>query len=140
MLKRILLSVLAVLAFTAYSFSQIMPAPAREEGDGPYTKLIIRGVILVDGTGAPPVGPVDIVVEKNRITQIQTVGYPGLPINESKRPEADSVTKVLDLEGHYLLPGFVDSHGHIGGDGQGTPAEYVFKLLSIYGGRGEIGV
>ncbi len=133
MLRRIFLSTLAVFAFAIYSFAQIMPAPAREEGDGPYTKLIIRGVILVDGTGAPPVGPVDIVVEKNRITQIQTVGYPGLPINESKRPEADSVTKVLDLEGHYLLPGFVDSHGHIGGDGQGTPAEYVFKLWMAHG-------
>ncbi len=87
----------------------------------------------MDGTGAPPVGPVDIVVEKNRITQIEIVGYPGLPINESERPEADSVTKVLDLEGHYLLPGFVDSHGHIGGTGQGTPAEYVYKLWMAHG-------
>jgi hypothetical protein len=133
MLRRILFSTLAVFAFTVYSFSQIMPAPPREEGEGPYTKLIIRGVILVDGTGAPPVGPVDIVVEKNRITQIQTVGYPGLPINENRRPKADENTKVLDLEGHYLLPGFIDSHGHIGGTGQGTPAEYVYKLWMAHG-------
>jgi imidazolonepropionase-like amidohydrolase len=37
------------------------------------------------------------------------------------------------LEGHYLLPGFVDMHGHIGGTGQGTPAEYVFKLWMAHG-------
>lgn len=133
MLKKILLTACAGLVFAFHTLAQIMPAPPRAEGEGPYTKLIIRGVILVDGTGAPPVGPVDIVVEKNRITQIQTVGYPGLPINENRRPKADENTQVLDLEGHYLLPGFIDSHGHIGGEGQGTPAEYVYKLWMAHG-------
>lgn len=33
----------------------------------------------------------------------------------------------------YLLPGFVDMHGHIGGQSQGTPAEYVFKLWLAHG-------
>lgn len=133
MLKRILFTAFTGLILVFQAFAQILPAPTRSEGEGPYTKLIIRGVILVDGTGAPPVGPVDIVVEKNRITQIQSVGYPGLPINENRRPKADENTKVLDLEGHYLLPGFVDMHGHIGGSGQGTPAEYVFKLWMAHG-------
>jgi hypothetical protein len=39
----------------------------------------------------------------------------------------------LNLEGHYVLPGFVDLHGHIGGVAQGTPAEYVFKLWLGHG-------
>ena len=43
-------------------------APARREGEGPFTKLIVRGVTLIDGTGGPPRGPVDIVIEGNRIT------------------------------------------------------------------------
>lgn len=119
--------------FTFQGLAQIMPAPERSEGDGPFDKLIIRGVTLIDGTGAPPIGPVDIVVEKNRIVQIQSVGYPGLPINENRRPKADENTQELDLEGHYLLPGLVDMHGHIGGSGQGTPAEYVFKLWMAHG-------
>ncbi len=133
MLKKITLLGLAVFSFTVVAISQIMPSPNRAEGDGPYDRLIIRGVTLIDGTGAPPIGPVDIVVEKNRITQVQTVGYPGLDISENRRPKADDKTKVLDLEGHYLLPGFVDMHGHIGGNGQGTPAEYVFKLWMAHG-------
>jgi adenine deaminase len=33
----------------------------------------------------------------------------------------------------YVLPGFVDMHGHIGGRSQGTPAEYVFKLWLAHG-------
>jgi len=110
-----------------------MPAPDRAEGDGPYDRLIIRGVTLLDGTGAPPIGPVDIVVERNIIAEIRTVGYPGLEIKEDRRPKAGPNDKVLDLEGHYLLPGFIDMHGHIGGSGQGTPAEYVFKLWMAHG-------
>src|SRR5688572_9515908 len=42
-------------------------APARREGEGPFQKLIIRGAILIDGTGGPPRGPVDIVIENNMI-------------------------------------------------------------------------
>jgi len=33
----------------------------------------------------------------------------------------------------YLLPGFVDMHGHIGGEDQGADAEYVFKLWMGHG-------
>jgi imidazolonepropionase-like amidohydrolase len=133
MKKRLLLLAIFGLYLSFTSFSQIESAPDREEGDGQYGRLILRGVILIDGTGAPPVGPVDIVVEKNRIAQIQVVGYPGIPINENRRPKAGPDDKVYELEGHYLLPGFIDSHGHIGGRGQGTPAEYVFKLWMAHG-------
>ncbi|WP_035464617.1 amidohydrolase family protein [Algoriphagus vanfongensis] len=132
MLKKILFT-LAFAVSAVYAFAQIEPAPDRNEGEGPYSKLIIRGVILIDGTGAPPTGPVDIVVEKDKITRIQQVGYPGLPINDARRPKADENTQELDLEGHYLLPGFVDAHAHIGGRGQGTPAEYVYKLWMAHG-------
>jgi len=133
MKKKILLSCIFSFSLAFTLFSQVMPAPVREEGEGPFDRLIFRGVTLLDGTGAPPVGPVDIVVEKNRIAQIQVVGYPGLPINQERRPKAGPNDKVYELEGHYLLPGLVDMHSHIGGSGQGTPAEYVFKLWMAHG-------
>jgi len=133
-MKKSLLLIALFCGFLSVSVNaQIEPAPDRAEGDGQYGRLILRGVILIDGTGAPPIGPVDIVVEKNRISQIQVVGYPGLPISENRRPKAGENDKVYDLEGHYLMPGFVDSHAHIGGRGQGTPAEYVFKLWLAHG-------
>ncbi|WP_296700078.1 amidohydrolase family protein [Algoriphagus sp.] len=133
-MKKSLLLIAFFCGFLSASVNaQIEPAPDRTEGDGQYGRLILRGVILIDGTGAPPIGPVDIVVEKNKIAQIQIVGYPGLPINENRRPKAGENDKVYDLEGHYLMPGFVDSHAHIGGRGQGTPAEYVFKLWMAHG-------
>ncbi len=115
------------------SFAQIPKAPEVKEGGGPYTQLIIRGVTLINGTGAPPAGPVDIVIENNRIVQIQTVGSQGLPINQSRRPALKEGGKELNCEGMFAMPGFIDMHGHIGGTAQGTPAEYVFKLWMAHG-------
>jgi len=133
MFKKLFLTPLFSFVFLLSALAQIEPAPDRAEGEGPFEKLILRGVTLIDGTGAPPIGPVDIVVEQNKITRIQVVGYPGLPISENRRPEAGPNDKEYDLEGHYLLPGFVDMHGHIGGRGQGTSAEYVYKLWMAHG-------
>ncbi|MFZ1524786.1 MAG: amidohydrolase, partial [Saprospiraceae bacterium] len=116
-----------------FLYSQIQQAPQRSEGDGPYERLIIRGVTVINSTGAPPVGPVDIVVEKNIIKEIKSVGYPGAPVMDKDRPKAGAGDKVMDCQGMYILPGFVDMHGHIGGQSQGTPAEYVFKLWLGHG-------
>tara|TARA_R110000868_G_scaffold304437_16_gene565269 strand:- start:51540 stop:53063 length:1524 start_codon:yes stop_codon:yes gene_type:complete len=107
--------------------------PPRAEGEGPFDRLIIRGVNLIDGTGSPATGPVDIVVEGNRIASIRTVGYPGLPINDRRRPEAGTNDKVIDATGMYLLPGFFDMHAHTGGGAQGTTPEYVYKLWLAHG-------
>ncbi len=56
------------------------PAPARKagEGQGPFKKMVIRGVTLIDGTGGPPLSPMDIVIENNRITQVRQAGWPGM--------------------------------------------------------------
>ncbi|HEY6062292.1 MAG TPA: amidohydrolase family protein [Chitinophagaceae bacterium] len=124
---------LAAFVFPFISFSQIKKAPEVKEGDGPWNQLIIRGVTLINGTGAPPVGPVDIVVEKNRIKQVSVVGSPGMAIDVRRRPQLANGGKELNCEGMYLLPGFIDMHGHIGGMDQGTPAEYVFKLWMAHG-------
>jgi len=34
----------------------IPKAPARAEGEGPWKRLVLRGVTVIDGTGAPPFG------------------------------------------------------------------------------------
>ncbi len=113
--------------------AQVEPAPDRQRGEGPYPQLIIRGVTLINGDGSPPRGPIDVVVENNRITAIKVVGYPGVPIKEDGRPKLLPGGREIDGEGMYLLPGFVDLHGHIGGRAQGADAEYVFKLWMGHG-------
>ncbi len=102
------------------------PAPPRgPEAEGPFERLVISNVMLVDGTGAPTRGPVSIVVEDDKITAITT------------RPDTAGA-RVIDGTGHYALPGFIDAHTHIGNPMQGlagpivTP-EYVFKLWLAHG-------
>ncbi len=128
-----LLSLLSLLFLYQVLCAQVQKAPDRFRGDGPHPQLIIRGITLINGNGAPPRGPIDIVVEGNRIKKIAVVGYPGVEINEEKRPQLKAGGKELNCEGMYLLPGFVDMHGHIGGKSQGADAEYVFKLWMGHG-------
>ncbi|WP_109298930.1 amidohydrolase family protein [Aquimarina sp. AU474] len=106
---------------------------AQDFSEGPFSQLIIRGAMLINGNGAPPRGPVDIVVEKNIIKDVVVVGYPGVLIDESKRPRLKPGGKELHAGGMYVLPGFVDMHGHIGGVAQGADSDYVFKLWMAHG-------
>jgi len=134
---RHLLLVLATFLLLAPAAAEepesIEPAPPRVEGEGPWERLILRGATVIDGTGAPPRGPMDVVVEGDRIVEVKSVGNPGVPIDPDDRPELGEGGHEIDLSGHYLLPGFVDMHAHIGGVEQGTPAEYVFKLWMGHG-------
>ncbi len=109
------------------------PGSNGAEGEGPFERLVLRGATLVDGTGAPPIGPVDIVIEGNRIVEIKIVGSPGIAIDPDKRPSLGENGHEIDLQGKFVLPGFVDMHGHLGGTEQGTPAEYVLKLWMAHG-------
>jgi hypothetical protein len=115
------------------ALAAIPAAPPRAEGDGPQAQLILRGVILVNGTGSPAFGPVDLVIEGNRIAEVKLVGSAGAPIKPENRPALKAGGRELDLAGHYVLPGLIDLHGHIGGEEQGTPAEYVYKLWLGHG-------
>jgi imidazolonepropionase-like amidohydrolase len=102
-----------------------------DEGDGPHQRLILRGATVIDGTGAPPRGPVDIVIENDRIVSVNSVGYPFVPINERGRP--GNATKEIDVSGMYVMPGFIDMHVHTGGAGKAPQPEYVYKLWMGHG-------
>ena len=102
-----------------------------DEGDGPHQRLILRGATIIDGTGAPPQGPVDIVIEGDRIAEIRSVGFPGVEIRERSRPQ--DATREIDLTGNYVMPGFVDMHVHTGGAGKAPQPEYTYKLWMGHG-------
>ena len=87
---RLLLFVFVGLSFLSASAQSVPEAPLIKEGEGPFSQMIIRGATLINSTGAPPIGPVDIVIEDNIITDIQVVGYPGVEIDSSRRPALKS--------------------------------------------------
>jgi imidazolonepropionase-like amidohydrolase len=139
-LTSVLFSAAGTAAETDSLFASIKDdVPPRGEGQGQYDQLIIRGAYLIDGTGAPATGPVDVVVEDDRITQVTTVGTPGIAIDPEGRPPlldgADLKTREIDAHGKYLLPGFVDSHTHVHAPDkrQKVSADYIFKLWLGHG-------
>jgi imidazolonepropionase-like amidohydrolase len=114
-----------------------LPAPPRAEGDGPYERLVIRNATLIDGTGAPAGGPVNIIIEGNRIAAVEKTEY----IAGDMRPAATAqqASQEIDATGMYVLPGFVDLHLHSGDIPKTPKAEYVYKLWLAHGvtsGRG----
>ncbi|WP_417657824.1 amidohydrolase family protein [Pseudidiomarina aestuarii] len=136
---RQLMTILTTLSCAVLLTSSVLAAPPPkatergERGDGPHQRLILRGGILVNGEGAPAYGPVDIVIENDRIVNVVSVGHPGVPIKPEGRPVAQSGDREIDVSGHYILPGFVDMHGHIGGSADNIPADYVLKLWLAHG-------
>ena len=102
-------------------------ASGAAEGEEADLRLILRGVTAVDGTGAPPAGPVDIVIQHGRIARIVPVGSPGLPAVPEARPGLEG-GREIDLAGMWVLPGFVDLYAH-----PIQPVEYVAKLWLGHG-------
>jgi imidazolonepropionase-like amidohydrolase len=87
-----------------------------------YERLVIRNALLIDGKGTPMRGPVDIILQGNRI---QSVG--------SARGEEDAYAEeshVLDGTSLYVLPGLINLHAHIHDNRGGVriPFEYLYKL------------
>jgi imidazolonepropionase-like amidohydrolase len=93
MLARSLVVVLLTLAL-----------PSAQQPDGPAQKVIHAGR-LIDGTSATVREKVSIIVEGERITDVQ---------NGFARPAG---AQVIDLSRATVLPGLIDSHTHITGEG-----------------------
>ena len=74
-MKKLITTLICLLFFTHFC------AQEKKFSDGPFDQLIIRGATLINGNGSPPLGPVDIVIEKNIIKlsycflSWSTVGY-----------------------------------------------------------------
>jgi imidazolonepropionase-like amidohydrolase len=123
----------------AMGLSQPPLAPPRgAESAGPYQRLIIENATIIDGAGAPPRGPVSIEIEADRIVAVRA-GKPRTNGDGAGTPPAgDTGLRVIDANGKYVLPGFVDAHFHLGTPshafaGALTDPEYVLKLQLAHG-------
>ncbi len=110
--------------------AQTTPPRGPDEGKGPFNKLVIRGVNVIDGSGGTVQGPRDIVIQSNRITEIRSAGTPGLPM-EPNRPPRD-VDHEIDATGMWVMPGLVDEHVHAAA-GRARRCTYAYKLWLAHG-------
>lgn len=63
--------------------------------------LLVRGVTLIDGTGAPPLESADVRIEDGRIT---SVGQGG---------DGTNAAEVIDGRERWAVPGLMDTHVHL---------------------------
>ena len=116
------LVILTILAFVIGGASILRAENRGVEHGQRYDRLVIRNVIVIDGKGTPPRGPLDVVVEGNKIASVR---------GASMRPDAYKNEKhVLDGAGMYLLPGLINSHVHLHDErgGMAQPFEYEYKV------------
>lgn len=122
----------ALAAFSACAImvlpTAIQAAPAQEGRISPrYARLAIRNAFLIDGTGSPLRGPVDILIEDGVITTLQD----STPIRSSTGAalSADAIgaraDREIDAAGKYVMPGLIDAHAHLYPP---TPRDFVYKL------------
>ena len=64
---------------------------------------VLRNVTLIDGTGAPPVADQALVIREDRIAEVGPTGSTEVPKGAA----------VIDLDGKFVVPGFVDLHVHL---------------------------
>ncbi|WP_235902889.1 amidohydrolase family protein [Sandarakinorhabdus oryzae] len=131
MMKAVIAIAVALLAGSASA--QMKPTPPRDTAlaAGPYETLVIRGATIIPGNGGPPYGPADIIINGGRITDIRSAGTPGLPMRTSRPPVG--ATRELDATGMYVLPGFVDVHGHNGDPEKMNDPSYAWRLWLAHG-------
>lgn len=86
--------------------------------------IVIRGVTVIDGTGAPPRPDAVVAIRDGRIVHL------GL----ASAFRAPREARVIDGRGHWLVPGFIDMHAHIAlgpvtGMGRGAPVATLDSTL-----------
>lgn len=111
------------------------PQPLGTSKGQQYGRLVIRGGMIVNGRGTPAEGPMDIVVERDRIVDIVPVDDVSLRSYGAtfKRPDGD---RVIDASGMYVLPGLVDLHAHVPGNGERSGdrgTDYAYRLWLGHG-------
>jgi imidazolonepropionase-like amidohydrolase len=94
--------VTAIAATTGVPAAQSPAAPTAPVHAKQVKRLLIKGAMVIPGTGVPATGPMDILVEDGLIARLgsSVVG---------RWPAADMA---IDGTGKYVMPGIVNTHMH----------------------------
>lgn len=120
--------------FAEAGLPALKPATERQRGQGPHRFIKLVNARIIDGTGAPPWGPADLLVEDGHIVGLAKAGKAKFP---APAPRPEDVLEI-DCSGKFLTPGLVDCHAHIGApfhakNGPQPAADYVYKLWLAHG-------
>jgi len=121
-----IVSVIAIMLLLASSVNLLAQKQFGDLAEGPYDKLVIRNAMVIPGHGGPPVGPYDIVIEGNMITEM----IPFDPVTAERRGNSNRPTgdRVIEADGKYVMPGMIDLHMHLRQDPMEIEYVYYTKL------------
>src|SRR5262249_18119250 len=94
---------LTVTLLCQWPATEARGAAHRKSGTTPSPPLVLSNVTIIDGRGGKPRAGQTVVIRDGRIAQIGATGRAPLPKG----------AKVLDLTGHYVIPGLINSHVHL---------------------------
>jgi imidazolonepropionase-like amidohydrolase len=98
---------LLLLVFTLFSCQ-----PKEKETEKVIKAFI--GATIIDGTGTPMIQNGTMIVTDGKVTDVGFQGDVIIPAG----------SEVIDVTGKYLMPGLINSHGHIGGTNGLKGGEY----------------
>ena len=75
------------------------------EGTEPVSVIAFRGAVVWDGSGAPA-APATLWVADGRIHAVT---------DPAEEPEGIVIADEVDLTGSYVIPGLINTHGHVSG-------------------------
>jgi imidazolonepropionase-like amidohydrolase/Tol biopolymer transport system component len=100
-----------------------VPIGFEQASDKPAGTIALVGARIIAMSAAPNRGVIErgtIVVEGNRITAIGPAGSVAVPAG----------AKRIDVAGKTIIPGLIDVHAHVRGDGDGLIGEQVWPLAA----------
>lgn len=80
-------------------------------------RFVIRGGVLIDGTGADPIEDAAVAIENGTIVEVGRSAQVSLANAE-----------VIEARGRTIMPGMIDTHIHIGSDGNPNPMRRLKEL------------
>jgi imidazolonepropionase-like amidohydrolase len=98
-MKRSNLWLLCVASLTTFLAASVPGANPRTK---PNEILVLTNVTVIDGNGGRPVPKMTVVISGERIADMFATGKKRIPAGAT----------VMNLTGHYLIPGLIDSHCH----------------------------
>jgi len=98
---RIAFAACAIVALAVRPHARAHPAQASPAASG---VVVLKGALLIDGTGRPPIANSVVVIDGGKIRAEGAAGAVSIPKN------AD----VHDLAGKTIMPALVNLHGHLG--------------------------
>ena len=75
----------------------LVSTPARAQ------TVVLQGATVIDGTDRPPIANANVVIRNGWITAVG-------PATEIRPPAG---AKMIPIAGKYILPGFIEMHGHL---------------------------